>query len=52
MDGHGTMTYSWSGNNITQIVTSYTDLATSTAKTLTRTRYSYDASSCATCRIW
>ena len=31
--------YSWSGNNITQIATGYTDLATSTAKTLTRTRY-------------
>ena len=36
--------YSWSGTNITQIVTGYTDLATSTAKTLTRTRYGYDAS--------
>ncbi|MEN2790519.1 LysM peptidoglycan-binding domain-containing protein [Sphingomonas oligophenolica] len=36
--------YSWSGNNITQITTGYTDLATSTAKTLTRTRYGYDGS--------
>lgn len=36
--------YSWSGSNITQIVTGYTDLATSTAKTLTRTRYGYDGS--------
>jgi YD repeat-containing protein len=36
--------YAWSGNNVTQITTTYTDLATSTVKTLTRTRYSYDAS--------
>jgi YD repeat-containing protein len=36
--------YSWSGNNITQVTTGYTDLATSTAKTLTRVRYTYDAS--------
>lgn len=36
--------YTWSGNNITQITTGYTDLATSTAKTLTRTRYGYDGS--------
>lgn len=36
--------YTWSGNNITQITTTYTDLATSIVKTLTRTRYSYDAS--------
>lgn len=36
--------YSWSGNNITQITTGYTDLSTSTAKTLTRTRYTYDGS--------
>ncbi|MCB5426409.1 LysM peptidoglycan-binding domain-containing protein [Altererythrobacter sp. CC-YST694] len=34
--------YSWTGNAITQIVTGYTDLATSTAKTLTRVRYGYD----------
>jgi YD repeat-containing protein len=34
--------YNWSGNNITQIVTGYTDLVTSTAKTLTRVRYGYD----------
>lgn len=36
--------YSWSGSNITQILTGFTDLATSTAQTLTRTRYGYDAS--------
>lgn len=30
--------------NVTQVVTGYTDLATSTAKTLTRTRYGYDGS--------
>src|SRR5690606_8449676 len=36
--------YVWAGNNITEIVTGYTDLATSTASTLTRTRYAYDAS--------
>ncbi len=36
--------YGWSGNNITQIVTGYTDLVAGTAKTLTRTRYFYDAS--------
>src|SRR5258705_2268467 len=36
--------FSWSGNNITQILTGYTDLPTSTAKTLTRTRYIYDGS--------
>ncbi|MES2443102.1 MAG: hypothetical protein V4574_09750 [Pseudomonadota bacterium] len=36
--------YSWSGNNITQVVTHYTDLVTSTAKTLTRVRYGYDGS--------
>lgn len=34
--------YAWSGNAITQVVTGYTDLATSTAKTLTRVRYGYD----------
>lgn len=34
--------YAWSGNAITQVVTGYTDLATSTAKTLTRMRYGYD----------
>ena len=34
--------YVWSGTNLTQLVTGYTDLATSTAKTLTRTRYAYD----------
>ncbi|WP_156915579.1 putative toxin [Caenibius tardaugens] len=36
--------YLWSGDQITEIVTGYTDLATSTAQTLTRTRYAYDAS--------
>lgn len=38
--------YEWSGtsNNIADILTGYTDLATSTAKTLTRTRYGYDGS--------
>jgi YD repeat-containing protein len=36
--------YDWSGNNVSDIVTGYTDLATNTSKTLTRTRYSYDAS--------
>lgn len=38
--------YDWSGStsNITQIVTGYTDLATSTSQTLTRTRYGYDGS--------
>lgn len=36
--------YSWSGTNITQITTGYTDLVTSAAKTLTRTRYGYDGS--------
>jgi YD repeat-containing protein len=40
----GAVDYVWSGNNITQITTSYQDLATNTPKTLTRTRYSYDAS--------
>ena len=35
--------YDWSGNNVTDILTGYTDLATSTSKTLTRTRYSYDS---------
>ncbi len=37
-----TLTYSWSGNNLMSVITGYTDLATSTAKTLTRTSYSYD----------
>jgi YD repeat-containing protein len=36
--------YSWSSGNITQIVTGYTDFDTSTATTLTRTRYGYDSS--------
>ncbi|RZA15692.1 MAG: hypothetical protein EOP02_24245, partial [Proteobacteria bacterium] len=34
--------YGWTGNAITSVVTGYTDLATSTAKTLTRVRYAYD----------
>ncbi|MCX8475480.1 MAG: hypothetical protein MT490_06745, partial [Sphingomonas sp.] len=38
-----TVQYGWSGNNLVSIVTGYTDLATSSARTLTRTRYSYDA---------
>jgi len=44
--GGGTqyLQYSWSGNNITQITTSYKDLVSNTAKTLTRTRYTYDGS--------
>ena len=36
--------YVWSGNTITQVVTGYTDLATGTAKTLTRTTYAYSSS--------
>ena len=36
--------YTWSGNNLTQITTGYTNLATATASTLARTRYGYDAS--------
>ena len=36
--------YSWSGANITTLTTGYTDLVTSTAKTLTRTHYAYDGS--------
>ncbi len=36
--------YVWTGSNITEIVTGYTDLATSTAETLTRVRYAYDGS--------
>lgn len=35
--------YIWSGSHITAIETGYTDLATSSAKTLTRTLYAYDA---------
>jgi YD repeat-containing protein len=44
-DGNGTqyLQYSWSGNNITQITTSYKDLVANAAKTLTRTRYTYDS---------
>ena len=34
--------YIWSGENVSQIVTGYTDLASGTPKTLTRTRYAYD----------
>ncbi|WEJ98137.1 MAG: polymorphic toxin-type HINT domain-containing protein [Candidatus Sphingomonas phytovorans] len=33
--------YSWVGNDISKIVTGYTDLQTGTAKTLTRTWYEY-----------
>ncbi len=35
------MSYIWSGTSVTRIETGYTDLATSTAKTLTRTWYDY-----------
>lgn len=38
----GYIQYSWSGSNITLMVTGYTNLATSTSQTLTRTRYGYD----------
>ncbi len=43
--------YIWSGSNVTQIVTGYTDLATSTAKTLTRTWYDYSAGRLAQVRV-
>ncbi|WP_109807729.1 RHS repeat protein [Sphingosinithalassobacter portus] len=33
--------YNWSGNNITNVQTGYTDLATNTSKTLTRVWYVY-----------
>ncbi len=36
--------YIWAGNNISQVVTGYTNLATLASSTLTRTRYAYDAS--------
>lgn len=36
--------YSGASLNVTQVVTGYTDLATSSAKTATRTRYGYDGS--------
>lgn len=39
----GYVQYNWTGNNLTQLVTGYTDLATGTAATLSRTRYAYDA---------
>ena len=39
-----TLTYTWSGNNLASVTTGYTDLATGAAKTLTRTRYTYDGS--------
>lgn len=42
-DGSWTQ-YTWSGYNIAKVVTGYTDLATSTAKTLTRTWYEYNGS--------
>ncbi|MDE2596480.1 MAG: LysM peptidoglycan-binding domain-containing protein, partial [Sphingomonadales bacterium] len=32
----------WSGNNLTSLVTTYTDVPNGTVKTLTRTRYAYD----------
>lgn len=35
--------YVWTGNNVTQLTTGYTDLAIGVAKTLVRTRYTYDA---------
>lgn len=38
----GYVEYRWTGSNISQIVTGYTDLASGAAKTLTRTRYAYD----------
>ena len=34
----------WSGNNLTSLATTYFDTQTSTNKTLTRTRYTYDGS--------
>jgi YD repeat-containing protein len=37
----GKIKYWWDGNNITKMVTSYTDLVTNTAKTLTRVWYEY-----------
>jgi len=36
--------YSWSGNNITDVVTHYTDLQANAAKTITRVHYDYDTS--------
>ncbi|WP_294124255.1 hypothetical protein, partial [Sphingomonas sp.] len=42
-----TLTYVWSGassDRLDSVTTGYTDLATSTAKTLTRTSYTYDGS--------
>ena len=42
-DGEVT-SFTYSGSNLTQLTTSYTDLATNTAKTLTRVRYGYDGS--------
>ncbi len=36
--------YDWSGNNITRVLTGYTDLATGTAKTLSRVWYEYTGS--------
>lgn len=34
--------FTWSGNNLASLTTAYTDVQTGLAKTLTRTRYSYD----------
>jgi len=42
-DGSWTQ-YIWSGNDVVEIKTRYTDYATSTNKTFTRTRFAYDAS--------
>jgi YD repeat-containing protein len=36
--------YVWTGENVTQVVTGYKELATNIDKTLTRVRYGYDAS--------
>jgi YD repeat-containing protein len=40
----GYIQYHWSGNNLSDIQTGYIDLPTGASKTLTRTRYTYDAS--------
>ncbi len=40
--GVSTLTYSWSGNNLMSVTTSFTDLDTFAVKSLTRTSYSYD----------
>jgi YD repeat-containing protein len=38
----GRVTLTWSGDNVTQLATSYYDLTTSSWKSQTRTRYAYD----------